>query len=158
MESSGSGVYRTLVVPMSPRSHYLRLAFDAYSAAMERSRLLIAVVDDEETVRRALLRMLRTSEIDAVAYASGQEFLDSLGTCVPDCVVLDLQLPGLTGHDVQEQLTQLSAHIPVVILTAHDSAEARTRCLRDGAAAYLCKPLRWPLLLQAISGAVEGAT
>lgn len=122
---------------------------------MERSRLLIAVVDDEEAVRRALLRILRTSELDGVAYASGQEFLDSLGTCVPDCVILDLQLRGLTGHDVQEQLTRRSQRIPVVILTAHDSAEARARCLGEGASAYLCKPLRWELLIEAISGAVD---
>jgi FixJ family two-component response regulator len=157
MKSRAGRGYRTLVVRVhgTKRSHYSGLRFDAYSVGMERSRLLVAVVDDEETVRRALLRMLRTSQIDAVAYGSGQEFLDSLPSCVPDCVVLDLQMAGLTGHDVQQLLTRRAEPIPVVILTAHDSPEARARCLRDGAAAYLCKPLRCERLIEAINGAVR---
>jgi FixJ family two-component response regulator len=124
---------------------------------MQPNRLRIAVVDDEETVRRALLRVLVTSQLDAVAYASGQQFLESLDECVPDCVVLDLQMEGLTGHDVQQKLAQRAMQIPVIIVTAHDSPEARAQCLRAGAAAYLCKPLRGKLLIAAINSAVQGA-
>ena len=124
---------------------------------MQRARLRIAVVDDEETVRRALLRVLVTSQLDAVAYASGQQFLESLNESVPDCVVLDLQMEGLTGHDVQQKLAQREMQIPVIIVTAHDNPEARAKCLRAGAAAYLCKPLRGKHLIEAINSAVNGA-
>ncbi|HKD52650.1 MAG TPA: response regulator, partial [Steroidobacteraceae bacterium] len=71
---------------------------------MTAPRPLIAVVDDEESVRRALARMLSASQLDVEIFGSGQEFLDSLRTRRPDCVVLDYQMPGLTGRDVQRQL------------------------------------------------------
>jgi FixJ family two-component response regulator len=124
---------------------------------MQRRRPLIAIVDDEESVRRALSRVMRTSEMDAVAYASGQEFMDSLLSCVPDCVVLDLQMAGLTGHDVQQALMRIGTQIPVIIVTAHDSPEMRGRCLREGAAAYLSKPFRREDLIEAINGALLSA-
>jgi len=65
----------------------------------------IAVVDDEESVRRALARMLGASHFEVDVFASGQEFLDSLRTRLPECVILDYQMRGLTGRDVQRQLT-----------------------------------------------------
>jgi len=67
-------------------------------------RPLLAVVDDEESVRRALARMLSASQFEVDVFASGQEFLDSLRARLPDCVILDYQMPGLTGRDVQRQL------------------------------------------------------
>jgi FixJ family two-component response regulator len=122
---------------------------------MHRTRPLIAVVDDEESIRRALSRLLKTSHMDAVTYASGQEFLEALQSRTPNCVVLDLQMVGMTGHDVQQELLRREMRIPVVIVTAHDSPEARARCLRDGAAAYLCKPLRRERLMQAVNGVLS---
>jgi len=114
----------------------------------------IAIVDDEESVRRSLRRLLVASQLDATAYASGQEFLDSLGGRQPDCLVLDLQMPGLTGLEVQRVLSGARVRFPTIIITAHDEPEARARCLSAGAVAYLCKPLHDELLLNAIATAV----
>jgi FixJ family two-component response regulator len=121
---------------------------------MIRQRPLIAVVDDEESVRKSLRRLLVASELDATVYASGQEFLDSLGGRQPDCLVLDLQMPGLTGLEVQRALARARVRFPTIIITAHDEPETRSRCLAAGAVAYLCKPLHDELLLDAITTAV----
>jgi FixJ family two-component response regulator len=121
---------------------------------MIRQRPLIAVVDDEESVRKSLRRLLVASELDATVYASGQEFLDSLGGHQPDCLVLDLQMPGLTGLEVQRALARARVRFSTIIITAHDEPETRARCLAAGAVAYLCKPLHDELLLDAITTAV----
>ena len=122
---------------------------------MIRQRPLIAVVDDEESVRKSLRRLLVASELDATVYASGQEFLDSLGGRQPDCLVLDLQMPGLTGLEVQRALARARVRFPTIIITAHDEPETRARCLAAGAVAYVCKPLHDELLLDAITTAVD---
>jgi FixJ family two-component response regulator len=121
---------------------------------MENTRPFIAVVDDEESVRRALVRLLHASQVDVEAFASGQAFLSSLEARRPDCVVLDFQMPGLTGRDVQRQLAITGIRLPVIIMTAYDEPMLRERCLADGAAAYLCKPLRGHTLLNTIEHAL----
>jgi FixJ family two-component response regulator len=120
-------------------------------------RPLIAIVDDEESVRRSLRRLLVAAQLDATVYASGQEFLDSLGGRQPDCLILDLQMPGLTGLEVQRALSGARVRFPTIIITAHDEPDARARCLSAGAVAYLCKPLHDELLLDAIATAVGSA-
>ena len=117
----------------------------------------VAVVDDEESVRSALVRLLRASEIDAEAYPSGQAFLDSLTLRRPDCLVIDLQMDGLTGRDVQRQLAGSKTAIPLIFITAHDEPRIREQCLADGAVAYLRKPLRGDILLRSIQAAICAA-
>src|SRR5262245_8142235 len=114
-------------------------------------RPLIAVVDDEESVRRPPRRLLVAAQLDATVYASAQEFLDSLGGRQPDCLVLDLQMPGLTGLEVQRALSGAHVRFPTIIITAHDEPDARARCLSAGAVASLCIPLHHGLLLDAIA-------
>jgi FixJ family two-component response regulator len=125
---------------------------------MEKNRPFIAVVDDEESVRRALMRLLRASQMDVEAYASGEAFLASLANSRPDCVVLDLQMSGLTGRDVQRRLKAAQIHVPVIIITAHDEPSMRQQCIADGAAMYLRKPLRGATLIRSIQTAIENAT
>ena len=125
---------------------------------MARARPLIAVVDDEASVRKALRRLLAASELECSVFASGREFLESLQTQVPDCVVLDLHMPGLTGFDVQRELARVGVRIPAIIITAHDEPANRAQCLSAGAAAYLRKPLEEQVLLSAIGSAMGGRT
>jgi FixJ family two-component response regulator len=121
-----------------------------------RTRLLVAIVDDEESVRTSLRRLFRASALDAATFASGQEFLDALATQVPDCLVLDLQMPGLSGLEVQRRLTAGGIPVPTIIISADDAPETRERCLSAGTAAYLCKPFDDRILLSMIARVVGG--
>jgi FixJ family two-component response regulator len=115
------------------------------------------VVDDEPSVCKAFARLLRAARFDVSTFASGDEFLSSLLQRKPDCVVLDLHMPGLNGFDVQARLTaNPDGHIPVVIITAHDSPEAQQRAMAAGALAYLRKPVDAEPLLDAIRNATAG--
>jgi FixJ family two-component response regulator len=79
---------------------------------------VIAVVDDEESVRKAVVRLLQAAGHTARGYASGPEFLENWLVDRPDCLLLDLQMPGLSGMDVQSALNRAKAHIPVVVATS----------------------------------------
>jgi FixJ family two-component response regulator len=120
-------------------------------------RTLIAVVDDEEPVRIALRRLLRSADLDVDTFASGADFIDSLETRTPDCVVLDLQMPQVDGFAVQRHLATAEGRPPVVVITGHDSEEAREQAHSNGASAYLRKPVDGGRLLQAIAAAISGA-
>jgi FixJ family two-component response regulator len=111
---------------------------------------VIAVVDDQESVRKAIVRLLQAAGHTARGYASGHEFLENWLVDRPDCLLLDLQMPGLSGMDVHRALNQAKAHIPVVVITAHDSPVARQECIHAGAVAYLCKPPDERVLLDAV--------
>lgn len=124
---------------------------------MNGHRLRVAVIDDDGSVRKALGRLLRAANLDADIYASGREFLASLGSRRPDCLVLDLQMPGMNGLDIQKRLTRNGHHLPTVIITGHDEPQTRAQCLSAGAAAYLRKPLDDEALLEAIYRATGSA-
>jgi len=112
---------------------------------------VIAVVDDEESVRKAVVRLLQAAGHPARGFASGRDFLTSWHFDRPDCLLLDLQMADLSGTEVQKALNEAGAQFPVVIITAHDSPNAREECMREGAVAYLCKPLDERLLFNALS-------
>ena len=118
---------------------------------------LLAVVDDDADVRIALTRLLASAGFSVEAFASGADFLRSLEHREPDCAVLDLHMPEMSGFDVQGALAGHSV-MPVVVITGQDSPESRTRALRLGAKAYLCKPVDDNALLAAIAVAVEGGS
>ncbi len=118
---------------------------------------LIAVVDDEESVRKALHRLLRSAGFAVETFASGAEFLVSVRDHQPACVVLDLHMPQVDGFAVQASLAQSAAQVPVVILTGHDTPEARARVLAQGAKGYLRKPVDDLALLAAIESAIRQA-
>lgn len=114
----------------------------------------IAIVDDEEPVRRALLRLLRSAHYQAEAFDSAASFLESLSEATPHCVILDLQMPKMTGLELQQRLRQLAATLPVIVITAYDEPDTRQRCLALGAGWYFRKPVDGNDLLEAIRLAV----
>ncbi|HEX6901358.1 MAG TPA: response regulator [Thermoanaerobaculia bacterium] len=122
------------------------------------SPTLVAVVDDEESVRRAFRRLLLAAGMDVETFASGQEFLASLQTRRPDCAVLDLSLPGLTGLDVLERLAAAGVRVPIVMVSGHDQPGIAELALAAGVAAYLRKPLDDESLLNAVASAVRAAS
>ena len=110
---------------------------------MSKSKPLIAIVDDDESVCRAMRRLVRSLGMEANAFASGREFIDLIETMPsfqPDCVVLDVQMPGMNGLEVQERLASSGNRLPVIFITAHDEAGVRDRALAAGAVAFLRKP------------------
>ena len=122
---------------------------------MPETRSLIAVVDDEEPIRKALKRLLRSAGMDVDTFPSGAKFLESLSTRWPDCVVLDLHMPVVSGFEVQTRLTESGVTVPVVIITGHDSDETRQLALAGMPVAYLRKPIDGQVLLDAIAVALS---
>ena len=120
--------------------------------------VLIAVVDDDESVRRATRRLLRAAGFEAETYASGTEFLEAIKHSRPSCVIVDLHMPGMSGLEVQSRLAVSGFEIPVLFITAYDDPGARDRALQAGAVSYLRKPFTEEALLQAIDSAISGAS
>lgn len=122
---------------------------------MDTHSVLVTVVDDEEPVRSGLTRLLRSAGYETSAYPSGAEFLDSLELRHPDCVVLDLSMPGMTGHEVQSRMAIAGVHVPVVVITGHETPGVRERALQAGATRFLRKPVDDSDLLSAIEAAIR---
>ncbi len=115
----------------------------------------IAVVDDEPAVLKALERLLRSQKFEVATFPSGSEFLASLDTRRPDCLILDLHMPQMNGFEVQSRLADdPDSHLPVVVITAHDTPSSQQRVLAAGASAYLRKPVDAQSLLGAIRTAI----
>lgn len=121
---------------------------------MARSRLFMAVIDDDASVRKALARLLRASGYEVEAFASGTEFLESIDKGIPDCLVLDMHMPSVTGLDVQAALLARDVHVPIIFITAYDDQGLRDRAMEQGAVAFLRKPLTEQSLLAVIETAV----
>jgi FixJ family two-component response regulator len=117
----------------------------------------IAIVDDDPSVLKALARLLRVRSFNVRTYQSGQQFLASLADGLPDCLILDLQMPEMTGLELQQNLARKGIRIPTIIITAHDQAGMRERCNAAGAIDYLAKPLQDTSLFAAIDAARGGA-
>jgi FixJ family two-component response regulator len=122
---------------------------------MSRRNLCIAVVDNDDGVRRAIARLLGSAGMDAVAFASGRAFLEATVPERFDCLVLDLHMPDMTGFELHGKLVSQGLRVPVVIVTGHDTPEYRASAAAAGVAAYLPKPVEARVLLGAITKAVE---
>ena len=110
----------------------------------------VAIVDDDASVRRAMLRLCAAYSLRAKAYASAREFLASLEIEVPDCLILDLQMPDMTGLELLQHLAGSGRRIPTVVVTGNDEDGMRHRCELAGAAAFLLKPVSADILISTI--------
>ena len=115
---------------------------------------LIAIIDDDESVCRALKRLLASAAMDSEVFVSAEEFLAGCGTREPDCLVLDVQMPHMNGLDLQRKLARMGRQIPIVFITAFDDKLSIHQALRAGALAVLQKPLDAQLLLDSIEAAL----
>ena len=114
-------------------------------------------MDDDTSVLKALARLLRARALEAKTYSSAREFLSALHEGLPECLIVDLQMPDMTGLELQRHLTRSGLRIPTIVITAHNEAGARERCESAGAVAFLSKPLQDTSLLAAIDGARASA-
>ena len=101
---------------------------------------LVSVVDDDESVREAMQNVLRSAGLRAETYASAEDFLDTGHPENSDCVVLDIRMPGMTGLQLQQRLTDDGLAIPTIFVTAYADDSARHQALAAGASAFLPKP------------------
>ena len=122
---------------------------------MPKSTIRIAIVDDDESVRNALGRLLSAFCFDTATYGSAHEFLASLKSGLPHCLVVDHHMPEFTGLDLQRHLTHAGITIPTIVVTAHDEPSIRECCLSAGAAAVLLKPIDSSSLISWIIAAVD---
>lgn len=116
---------------------------------------MIAVVDDEESIRKALTRLMRSAGLEVQTFSSGPEFLKSLESRLPDCLVLDLHMPVMNGFEIQTRLAQTGPRIPTIVITGHDSPESREQAMGCGPAAFFRKPVDGQALLDAIEFALS---
>jgi FixJ family two-component response regulator len=127
-------------------------------APMPQAAPVIAVIDDDASVRRALRRLLQSAGFAVETFATAREFLDAGHSARTTCLVLDVHLPEMSGFELQEHLAVSGAPIPTVFITAHDNAATRERASRAGVAAYLRKPFDQDELIEAIGRAIGGHT
>ena len=121
----------------------------------QRSKAVIAIVDDDPSVRKGLERLIRSLGWQAETFASAQEFLARPRTVAPSCLVLDLQLPGLSGLDLQKRMSEAGLETPIVFLTGHGNIPASVKAMKAGAVEFLTKPVDEQDLLGAIQEAIE---
>lgn len=111
---------------------------------------MIAVLDDDEPVRKALVRLLRSAGFTARSFASGAELMAYWVGTRPQCLVLDLQMPDTSGLDVQRSLRCAGAEVPTIVMTASDECDLLDECMAAGASVCLRKPLECEQLLAAL--------
>lgn len=118
--------------------------------------LLVSVVDDDASVRRSLHRLVRSAGLEVKTFVSAEEFLKSGEAPKPDCLILDVRLPGMSGPELHRQLLARNYHVPVIFITAHGSDDAaRSAAASDWTVAYLIKPFNGDDLLDAVSAALK---
>jgi FixJ family two-component response regulator len=119
------------------------------------SPAVVAVVDDDESVRESLPDLLREFGFSAQGFASAEEFLASDSPSVAQCLILDIAMPGMSGPDLQRELARRGRHIPIIFITAHADAAIRQHVLKQGALACLSKPFTDTALLEALNAALH---
>lgn len=122
---------------------------------MATTKPLIAVVDDDRSVVKSLARMLRLAGYAVDTYGSAREFLASLPASPPQCLVLDVHMPEMSGLELQDRLEAQGACVPVILITAHDTPQTRERAHRAGSFGLLMKPFANEALLRAIREALS---
>jgi FixJ family two-component response regulator len=121
------------------------------------TRPLITVVDDDESVRESLPDLLNEFGFEAQAFSSAEDFLASESIAATRCLVLDVAMPGMSGPDLQRELTRRDQSIPIVFITGQRDEAVRPRLIAQGAVECLFKPFEATDLLQALNTALRAS-
>src|SRR5712671_2002210 len=116
---------------------------------------LVAIVDDDNSVRGALHGLLKAVGLPAIAFASAEEFLQSGEQHHTACLIADIRMPGMSGLDLQARLNAEQIRIPTIFMTAHGDERMRMQALRAGAVEFLAKPFDDEILLESVRAALE---
>ena len=115
---------------------------------------VISIVDDDESFRRATMNFVRSLGYTAATFASAEEFLSADGARRTDCLITDLQMPGMTGLELQTRLSKDGHRMPIIFISAFPEVRARAQALAAGAAAFLDKPFNDDTLITCLSQAL----
>lgn len=115
---------------------------------------VVFVIDDDRMVRDGLQSLIRSVGLKVETFASAHDFLVAKRPDAPACLVLDVRMPGLSGLELQTQLTGASVHIPIIFITGHGDIPMSVRAMKDGAHEFLTKPVRGQDLLDAVQKAI----
>jgi FixJ family two-component response regulator len=121
---------------------------------MSRLSARVAIVDDDPGVLRALARLIAARLFHPQTYMSARAFLESLSGAPPDCLVVDQQMPDMTGLELQHELSRAGFNTPTIVITAHDEPDLRQQSESAGAIVYLLKPFDQSTLIAAITWAI----
>jgi RNA polymerase sigma factor (sigma-70 family) len=124
---------------------------------MQHASHVIHVVDDDSSFRSAIARLLNAAGYEVALYETSQQFLDKPPTSLADCILLDVQMSGLTGPQLQDRLSQLGNRLPIVFLTGHGDIPTSVRAIKAGAEDFLTKPVTKERLLDTIRRALDHA-
>jgi FixJ family two-component response regulator len=116
---------------------------------------LIAIVDDDDSIRRALQGLLKSAELPAQSFASAEEFLKSGQRHQIACLIADIRMPGMSGLELQAKLNSERCKIPIIFITAHGDEKLRMQALRAGAVEFMAKPFDDEALLESVRVALE---
>lgn len=122
---------------------------------MNNSDPIVFIVDDDLSVRRSTERLIRSAGFKVITFTSAREFLASPRPEGPACLVLDVRMPGLSGMELQRELTQCGIQIPIIFITGHGDIPMSVRAIKAGAVEFLTKPFRGRGLLEAVRAAIE---
>jgi FixJ family two-component response regulator len=122
---------------------------------MTEPKPIVLVVDDDDSLRRGLERLMRSVSLGVATFASAQELMRRLPPEGPACLVLDMRMPGMSGLELQQELEAAGLHLPIIFLTGHGTVPLSVRALKRGALDFLQKPVEDQVLLDAIHQALE---
>jgi FixJ family two-component response regulator len=121
---------------------------------MKEPDAVVFVIDDDSLVRRGLESLIKSIGLRAEGFSSARDFLRAKRPDAPGCLVLDVRLPGVSGLDLQRQLTEMGVHTPIIFITGHGDIPMTVRAMKEGALEFLTKPVRGQDLLDAIERAI----
>ena len=116
---------------------------------------LVAIVDDDDSMRSALHGLLQSADLPAQAFSSAEEFLNSGQQHQISCLIADIRMPGMSGLELQAQLNTQRCRIPIIFITAHGDEKMRMQALRAGAVEFMAKPFNDEALLESVRAALE---
>lgn len=123
--------------------------------ARQEGKKLIAIVDDDDSVRSALQGLMKEARLPAVTFASAEEFLQSGRYRQTACLITDIRMPGMSGLELQARLNTERQRIPIIFITAHGDEDMRLQALRAGAVEFLAKPFDDEVLVDSVRAALE---
>ncbi len=115
---------------------------------------MVYLIDDDESVRKALQRLLRSAGLEVKPFSSAEEFLQNGNLAQSVCVILDIHMPGVNGFDLQKKLSSMGIQVPVIVISAFDDAETREQARKLGATAFFRKPVDGEALIDAVRWAM----